>query len=43
MPKDSVLQNTADKIDANSIVNVVRRNSDGSPMLDQKWKANLGF
>ena len=43
LSKASVFQNAANKIDANSIANTVKRNSDGSPMLDQNEKPIFDF
>ncbi len=41
--REQVFQEAANKIDANSIANVVKRNSDDSPMLDQNGKPIFDF
>jgi choline dehydrogenase-like flavoprotein len=41
--RGQIFQEAANKIDANSIANTVKRNSDGSPMLDQNGKPIFDF
>src|SRR5215217_8486517 len=43
LPQAKVFQEAANKMDTNSIANIVKRNSDGSPMLDQNGKPIFDF
>ena len=43
LPQAKVFQEAANKMDTNSIANIVKKNSDGSPMLDQNGKPIFDF